>query len=93
MLLFSIVTFAYATILEWFLLRGAVPGISLRNEKLLPVSALLGPYTGVRAGAAASLIFEVSDLLNALMALPNLLGLLLLADVIRDETRIYFSGK
>ncbi len=39
------------------------------------------------------MIFEISDLLNALMALPNLLGLLLLADVIRDETRIYFSGK
>jgi AGCS family alanine or glycine:cation symporter len=33
----------------------------------------------------------IADLMNGWMALPNLVGLLLLSNVIVDETRSYFS--
>jgi alanine or glycine:cation symporter, AGCS family len=36
-------------------------------------------------------VWGVSDLMNGLMALPNLVGLLLLSGVIASETRSYFS--
>ena len=93
MLLFSIVTFAYATILGWSF-YGERCLEYLFGTKSFFLYRLCWVLTLVFAPVLRlSLIFEVSDLLNALMALPNLLGLLLLADVIRDETRIYFSGK
>ncbi len=44
-------------------------------------------------GAVRSLdfVWAISDVMNGLMALPNLIGLLLLSGVIVHETRDYFS--
>jgi AGCS family alanine or glycine:cation symporter len=36
-----------------------------------------------------NLVWNVSDLMNALMTLPNLLSLILLSNVIAKETRYY----
>ena len=92
-LLFSIVTFAYATILGWSFYGERCLTYLFGPKALFPYR-LCWIFTLVFAPMLElTMIFEISDLLNALMALPNLLGLLLLADVIRDETRIYFSGK
>lgn len=92
-LLFSIVTFAYATILGWSFYGERCLTYLFGPKALFPYR-LCWIFTLVFAPMLElPMIFEISDLLNALMALPNLLGLLLLADVIRDETRIYFSGK
>ncbi|MBA2377329.1 MAG: alanine:cation symporter family protein, partial [Rubrobacter sp.] len=38
-------------------------------------------------------VFTFSDLANGLMALPNLIGLLLLSGVVLRETRQYFRGR
>ncbi len=38
------------------------------------------------------LVWNFADLMNGLMALPNLVGLLLLSGVVAGETRRYFSG-
>lgn len=92
-LLFSIVTFAYATILGWSFYGERCLTYLFGPKALFPYR-LCWIFTLVFAPMLEfPMIFEISDLLNALMALPNLLGLLLLADVIRDETRIYFSRK
>ncbi|MDX1393895.1 MAG: sodium:alanine symporter family protein [Gemmatimonadota bacterium] len=49
----------------------------------------------VAASAVVELdvVWLVSDILNALMAAPNLLGLLLLSGIVRRETRLYFSKR
>jgi len=39
------------------------------------------------------LVWNISDLFNGLMIIPNLIGLLLLNKVIVDETRRYFAGR
>jgi AGCS family alanine or glycine:cation symporter len=38
-----------------------------------------------------SFVWTVSDVMNGLMALPNLIGLLLLSGVIVSETRSFFQ--
>lgn len=87
----SLSLFAFSTILGW----------SYYGEKsveyLLGVRAVL-PYrllfvAAVFFGAVRSLdfVWTLSDVMNGLMALPNLVGLLLLSGVIAAETRSYFQ--
>lgn len=85
----SLSMFAFSTILGW----------SYYGEK--SIEYLLGewsnkPYrivfviaTYFGAGHTLDFIWTVSDLMNGLMALPNLIGLLLLSGVIAAETRDY----
>ena len=49
----------------------------------------------VLIGATSRLefVWNVSDLMNGLMAIPNLIGLLLLANVVKQETARYFSRR
>ncbi len=89
----SLALFAFSTILGW----------SYYGEKsveyLLGVGAVR-PYrvlfiVAIFFGAIRSLdfVWSVSDAMNGLMALPNLIGLLLLSGVIVKETRTFFRGR
>ena len=83
--------FAFSTVLGW----------SYYGEKSIEFLAgarAIPPYRivfviAVFFGAIRSLdfVWGVSDVMNGLMALPNLVGLLLLSGVIVAETRGYFS--
>ena len=85
--------FAFSTILGW----------SYYGEK--SVEYLIGikavkPYrvlfiVAIFVGAIRSLdfVWSVSDAMNGLMALPNLIGLLLLSGVIVRETRTFFRDR
>lgn len=42
---------------------------------------------------ALDIVWIFADVMNGLMALPNLIGLLLLSGVVLRETRSYFSGR
>jgi AGCS family alanine or glycine:cation symporter len=48
-------------------------------------------FTGLGAIAQLNLVWSLSDTFNGLMAIPNLIGLLLLTPVIVNETKNYFS--
>lgn len=87
LLTFGIVTFAFSTILGWsYYGERAVEYLSgkrfLRAYRLLYVAAIF-------AGAVVQLtvVWNLADLLNGLMAVPNLISLLALAGVIVAETR------
>ena len=85
--------FAYSTLIGW----------NYYGEKA--IEYLFGPraiasyrvlFTAtVMVGATTSLTFvwNFSDLMNGMMAIPNLIGLLLLAKVVKSETNRYFSVK
>ena len=45
----------------------------------------------VGATGSGSLMWDISDTLNGLMAIPNLIGLLLLSGVVARLTRDYFD--
>jgi alanine or glycine:cation symporter, AGCS family len=83
--------FAFSTILGWS--HYGSRGI----EYILGVRAIL-PYRLLFIGAAfmgsiytIDFVWLLSDVMNGLMALPNLIGLLLLSGVIAAETRSYLQ--
>ncbi len=87
LLTFGIVTFAFSTILGWsYYGERAVEYLSgkryLNIYRFLYVAAIF-------AGAVLQLtvVWNLADLLNGLMAIPNLVSLLALAGVIVAETR------
>ena len=87
LLTFGIVTFAFSTILGWsYYGERAVEYLS--GKRYLFIYRLF--YVGaIFAGAVVQLtvVWNLADLLNGLMAIPNLVSLLALAGVIVAETR------
>lgn len=87
----SLTLFAFSTMLGW----------AYYGEKSLEYLAgvkAVTPYrlvfvTAIFVGSLGTIDFVwlLSDILNGLMALPNLIGLILLAGVIVKETRSYFQ--
>jgi AGCS family alanine or glycine:cation symporter len=83
--------FAFSTLLGW-----AYYGE--RNLEYLFGRRAVVPYrlvfiAAIFVGATRELedLFLISDLMNGMMALPNLIGLLLLSGVVARETRAYFG--
>jgi len=89
----SLILFAYSTLLGW----------SYYGEKC--IEYLLGEaairwYRAVfcvliLAGAMAKLelVWTFADVMNGLMAIPNLIGLIGLSGVVTEETRRYFADR
>ena len=46
----------------------------------------------VGATGSGKLMWDISDTLNGMMAIPNLVALLALSGVVARETKRYFSG-
>lgn len=93
LLAISLACFAFTTILGWAYygekcwtyLVGAV------CEKPFRVMWVLAVFAG--AVATLDVAWLVADTLNALMAIPNLIALLLLSPVVARLTRAYFADK
>ncbi len=90
-LVFGLVTFAFSTILGWSY-YGERCAEYLFGERAIVIYKIM--YVAVLVIAplmALDLIWGISDIINALMALPNLMALFLLRNVIRDETKKYIN--
>lgn len=88
---FGLVIFAFSTMLAWSY-------YGERSAEYLFGSRIITPYRvlwviAVFVGAIAQLDFVwlVADVMNALMAIPNLIALLLLGPVVFKLTRAYFN--
>jgi len=88
---FGLVIFAFSTMLAWSY-------YGERTAEYLFGSAVVKPYRvlwviAVFVGAIAQLDFVwlVADVMNAMMAIPNLIALILLAPVVFKLTRAYFN--
>ena len=90
LLMICLVFFAFTTILGWsyyserclsYLLgRYASRGAALAFRIVYILAVLIGPYLTVAA------VWNLADIFNALMALPNVIALIALSGVIRKET-------
>lgn len=87
----SILLFAFSTVLGWGY-------YGERNMDRLFGRRAVGPYrvafvAAVFVGAVTELeiVWTVADIMNGLMALPNLVGLLLLSGLVARETRGFFA--
>ncbi len=87
----GIVLFAYSTMLGWCYYGEKSIEYLFGVKSILPYRIVFIILIGVGAIAKLSLVWNISDTLNGLMAIPNLIGLLMLTPVVVSETKQYFS--
>ncbi|MBR6669695.1 MAG: alanine:cation symporter family protein, partial [Ruminococcus sp.] len=85
--------FAFTTILGWnyyserclSYLTGAKKKTSTIYKWIYILAIFIGPYLTVKA------VWNLADIFNGLMALPNIIALLALSGVVASETKDYLS--
>jgi AGCS family alanine or glycine:cation symporter len=90
----GLITFAFSTILGWSYY--AEKAIEYLGGKRVIVYYRIVWIVGVFLGSVAklSMIWDLADSMNALMAIPNLVSLILLSGVLARETKKYlWNGK
>ncbi|MDO4195024.1 MAG: sodium:alanine symporter family protein [Prevotellaceae bacterium] len=89
LLSFGLLTFAFSTILGWSYYGERA--IEYLGGKKLIITYRVAFIATVFLGSIVSLeiVWNIADCMNALMAIPNLLSLLFLSNVIVHETRKY----
>lgn len=92
-LTFGIITFAFSTILGWSYYgeRAMEYLAGKRSIVFYRILYILLVYAGSTMSLA--LVWNLADIMNALMAVPNLISLLLLSGVIAKETQHYLWDK
>nr|WP_321466166.1 sodium:alanine symporter family protein [uncultured Desulfobulbus sp.] len=87
----GIAMFAYSTILGWCYYGEKSIEYLFGIKSILPYRLVFILFIGVGAISKLSLVWNISDTLNGLMAIPNLIGLIFLTPVIVKETKKYFQ--
>ena len=92
LLTFGILTFAFSTILGWsYYGESAVNYIEKqRANRFYRIMFIVALFFGCIV--SLDIIWNIADCMNALMAIPNLVALLLLSGVAARETRKYLWG-
>jgi len=88
---FGLCIFAFTTILGWSIYGEKCVEYLLGVRAITPFRVLWIIAVPIGATANLSFIWLVADTLNALMALPNLIALLLLSPVVFKLTKEYFA--
>ena len=91
-LVVGIITFAWSTILGWSYYGERCAQYLWGKKSLLPYKLIFVAVVVVGPVLALDLVWTIADILNALMAIPNLIAVLLLSGVIAKETRHYLNN-
>ena len=91
-LVFGIILFAYSTVLGWAYYGERCVEYCLGKKALVPYRVLYIIVAAIAPVVALDLVWTIADILNALMAIPNLVAVLLLSPVIIKETRKYINN-
>ena len=91
-LVVGIITFAWSTILGWSYYGERCAQYLWGKKSLLPYKLIFVAVVVVGPVLALDLVWTIADILNALMAIPNLIAVLLLSGVIARETRHYLKN-
>lgn len=89
----SLLFFALSTILSWSYYGSQCWGYLSRNNKAVDMvyKLLFIAVCVVGATGSGTLMWNISDTLNGMMAIPNLIALLALSTVAAEITRTYFK--
>lgn len=90
-LIVGLVTFAFSTILGWSYYGERCAEYLLGPRVRMPYRILWVLVVFVGAILSIQLVWDGADLLNALMAIPNLVAVLLLSGVVARETKMYLG--
>lgn len=87
------ILFGYSTILGWSYYGEKAFEYLFGEDKIKIYRVIFIAIIYVGAVSQLRLVWNFSDLANGLMAIPNLIGLLLLAKIVSSETDRYFKVK
>ena len=73
------------------ILWGTLCGILAGKKGLIPYRVLYIAVAVIAPVVALDVVWDIADILNALMAIPNLIAVLLLSPVIVKETKRYLD--
>lgn len=91
-LVIGIIAFAYSTILGWSYYGERCVEYLFGTKLLVPYRLLILFVILVGPVISLSAVWNLADILNGLMAIPNLIGVLLLSKVVAKETNYYLYG-
>ena len=90
-LVVGIVTFAYSTILGWSYYGERGAEYLLGKKVLLPYRVIFCAVLVIAPVIDLQMVWDVADILNALMAIPNLVAVVLLSGIVSQETKYYLA--
>lgn len=90
-LVVGIISFAYSTVLGWAYYGERCVEYFAGKKALIPYRVLYVAVAVIAPVVALDLVWLIADTLNAFMAIPNLIAVLLLSNVIVDETKKYLN--
>ena len=88
----GIILFAYSTILGWSYYGEKAIEYLLGSKAIIPYRWAFIISVGLGASMKLDLVWTLSDIFNALMAFPNLIGLIMLTPVVKAETMAYLRS-
>lgn len=90
-LVIGMITFAFSTILGWSYYGERCMEYLVGKKGLVPYRFAVLVVLLVAPAISLNLVWDISDTLNALMAIPNLIALIMLSSVIEKETVYYLK--
>ncbi len=91
-LVVGIVAFAYSTVLGWSYYGERCIEYLFGQKMMVPYRILFLFVILIGPVLSLSIVWDIADILNALMAIPNIIGVLLLSKVVAKETDYYLYG-
>ena len=91
-LVVGIISFAFSTILGWAYYGERCVEYFAGKKGLIPYRVLYIAVAVIAPVVALDVVWDIADILNALMAIPNLSAVLLLSPVIVKETKKYLDN-
>lgn len=90
-LVLGIISFAFSTVLGWAYYGERCVEYFAGKKALIPYRVLYIAVAVIAPVVSLNLIWLIADTLNALMAIPNLVAVLLLSPVVVAETKKYLN--
>lgn len=90
-LVVGIISFAYSTVLGWAYYGERCVEYFSGKKGLIPYRLIYIVIAAIAPVVSLNLIWTIADILNALMAIPNLIAVLLLSPVVVKETKKYID--
>ncbi|GAL19123.1 sodium/glycine symporter GlyP [Vibrio maritimus] len=89
----GLIFFAFTTILGWNYYGERCVVFLMGTKAILPYKIIFVGLVASGAFLHLDMIWLIADIVNGLMAVPNLIGLVLLRGVVIEETKLYFAAK
>lgn len=89
----GLIFFSYSTILGWSYYGEKCAQYLFGKRIITPYRSVYIAFVMLGAMASLDLVWAVSDVFNGLMALPNLVGILLLSGVVISETKTFREAR